>query len=671
MPLVIGVAASAVIALLLLRSSRHTTGGAANPKAAVQSLADSISAGDLAATADVIAPDELHDVKDLVTSMQGAAVRLGVTSIASKNGGTLKFDIANLDDETLGKSASKVTIDGSASIAGDDQPTGFVQGLIGTGHHSDRVTSKELTFRTKSGKSIKPFVIVIKEGDGWFVSPLLTAGEYARVALDLPSGDYDQIAGSKKSTPAATPKAALQTMMDAIPDLDANQFSKALAPGEARLFRVFDSAISKEIDNINRDNGNRAHNLLSVDNIQLGDGKTADVKVLKSFDATTTRTFSDGQRSTRSYTLDNDCFSRTSSGGDNDRCIVSRAAAKKHLGLGDLEISFVKSGSGYLVSPLATLTDALKTVARNVDQQTFDQFFGVEYLETPTAATADRAIPLDFSAKPYAVFQLPAHSDITVNAQNANYDEFEQSDNSRWERTYLDGPSEHPIRIVVKSEDYCSNLLVDTCGGDTKTATTATTAAESSGSTVPSNIDPKASIVTFSSIYRQTLPAAGIVHAVIQPDASAVYTFPPTADGGPYAITDGNDSDASLRGNVLTIRNNSAQPKEYNITVQEGHAFGFDNGSSSTNVTAGSSGSTVSLHVTAGQHLVVTFRVTGGGRANIRSQTLTPSSDNTSDSSRDDLEYTFDNINASGTLDFVITAVSSDSVNVSVSASAG
>jgi hypothetical protein len=641
LPVLLGIGAAAAIAFVLIKGTRHHTGGAANPKAAVQALADSISAGDFAAAADVLAPDELRDISGLVTATQDAGVRVGLTTATAKNGFDLKIDISSLDVETLSKSAAKVTIAGSATVHSATQLSPLMTGLIGNGSHSGRIASQQATFRTRSGKTIRPFVVVIKEGDGWFASPLLTAAEYVRLAANLPEGDYTLVNAPKgASSPAATPKAALQKATQAISDLEPSQLAKVLTPGEARVLRIYDAMIIRAIENSRKSSSTFNQFKMEFDGIEFQDGSSADLPLLKAFQATFSSSDGDGGTQVQSYSVDSDCLSQSRGAGGNSSCGISRDALASHLGLKNLPVSFVKSGNGYLFSPFGTLTNNAMTILQHVDKTTMFAVQGLDVLDDATPAGPGQQLDLDLGTKGYAVVELPAGSDVTITTSEYSGGEYTsyKSDNGSWSlpngyktASNVGRYADLRARRIVFQRCYGRSIVND-CEAD-----------------APTTVH-----VSLSSIYRQTMPdPGGIIHAGLEAGGLAVYTLPAPPNGQPYVVTSGQDSDVRLDGNVLQIINRSQQHKDYAVSVEQRALFGFDGGRTTTEVTTDSGSTFVSLHVTQGQRVVVRFTCQDGQSFSANGNLTQPYSDVSTGNYF--VQFTYNSINQTGAMQFSVT----------------
>ncbi len=210
--------------------------GAASSAEAVNGLAVALAAEDVVGAAAMLPPSEIGHAVDLYGR---------VIELAQKEGGLagdnplagIDIQVADLDirvdalhervhkvylvDGDLGVTVDPSSMD--ANLSGDAEP---VDESITLAEINEMLADEAAAYEPDGILDVRPpselFVMVVHERGRWFVSPLYTTFEYARMLFDLPPVDYE---GSSVDMPPGTDTASgvLQQVVDQVNgfDLDA------------------------------------------------------------------------------------------------------------------------------------------------------------------------------------------------------------------------------------------------------------------------------------------------------------------------------------------------------------------------------------------------------------------------------------------------------------------
>jgi len=151
-------------------------GGAGTPEAAVETLIGSIGAQDPIAAASVMHPAEVRELPGFVTDAVGKAQELKVSAGNAVPGLDVEVSDYQLDVRDEAEGVARVTVRNprfrvaysSASIAGTGSELAGAEQLADVDASIDQDSLGETDL----------FVMVVDDGDGWYVSPGMTALEY-------------------------------------------------------------------------------------------------------------------------------------------------------------------------------------------------------------------------------------------------------------------------------------------------------------------------------------------------------------------------------------------------------------------------------------------------------------------------------------------------------------
>ncbi len=222
-----GVGALAITALV-------GDGGASSPEAAVQRLADAVSAEDPLATAGALAPGEVRTLSRTLDAAGRKAADLDLVATAGSPLAGVDLDVRDLalaTEELAPGYAKVVVLEGSLTAEANAAEMSDLLRRAGVHDATASVEAAELRHR-----DIQPFVMAVESGDGWYVSVAYTALEYLRVLNDLPAPDYGSGLAAMSSLGASSPEDAARQLVSGIADSDLDAVFSLVPPGEIALY---------------------------------------------------------------------------------------------------------------------------------------------------------------------------------------------------------------------------------------------------------------------------------------------------------------------------------------------------------------------------------------------------------------------------------------------------
>lgn len=201
--------------------------GPASPDEAVEGFFTSVAANDLFAAETFVSRSERTELDPLLTTIQGVARDQGYVPQGDSFRVQLDFDLS--PSRKLATDAAAISADVTLTFDGLDGPLEVVADDLGD------VVVEDLP------------IVVVRETDGWYVSPLLTAAAFVTDRLRLPAGDYEAVSADD-SQGFSSAALAIEHFSDAIDRADALAAAEALAPGDARVVRVYANAIEELLD---------------------------------------------------------------------------------------------------------------------------------------------------------------------------------------------------------------------------------------------------------------------------------------------------------------------------------------------------------------------------------------------------------------------------------------
>ena len=253
--------------------------GSASPEAAVEKLIDSVISLDRYSLSGSISPSEMAPLLEVVSAAEDKFEGTGYADTweyAERIQSALDITVSNLETQTveLAEGITRVDIVGGAiEIRGDEtELRGILTEIVEDAF--DSLEGEEFTdyMRNEMELGMDEFfneqwpvtadlndlfvqltpeerewfpgipMVTVQEGGSWYVSPLLTLGEFARIGMEasgsVSAGGY-QYGNVPAAAVADSPEAAVATLTAGIEELvrtgDAEEFAAALALPERRL----------------------------------------------------------------------------------------------------------------------------------------------------------------------------------------------------------------------------------------------------------------------------------------------------------------------------------------------------------------------------------------------------------------------------------------------------
>jgi len=381
----IGVAAALVVVLgagaawLLVLSK---LGGSSTPEAAVTQLVEGVAAKDGVAVYGAVSPAEVSTFTDLVEPFSELSGVTGQAVSAQQLLGLLDavdVDLSGLAlrSESIGDGLAKVTIvGGSLTVDGDGatiaDALADVYGPLATaGLSADEVdagwagaaqeidaklpwtvTVDDLVQHSERG-DVEPFLVTVREGDAWYVSPLMTLGEYATASEGAARGAMPSGEGAAAATPEAAGEAFVRSFTDAARG-DLSRLADVLPPAERRFVAVYGQAWTDQQRPDEPDVPTIEEARFTTTSIDADHTRLVAAPVV----VTTPATDRDPIRTT----IEGTCL--TQDDGPRE-CFADRPLVRQ-LGLDEAGLVAVRADDGWRISVLATTADLGNLVAQHV-----------------------------------------------------------------------------------------------------------------------------------------------------------------------------------------------------------------------------------------------------------------------------------------------------------------
>lgn len=267
----IAVAAAGTLAVVGVAGVAATTlwgssAGASSPTDAVDDLMTSLAAEDPVGAVNALAPSELRFVRSLVDDAADASDGTGEVADRARENGIdidpddlipgldVQIDQLEYDEIELAPDVHRVeirsldvswTFDPRALLDAVDVET-LTDGAITREQLLDDLdeldtTSGSFDERDLEVDGVDPFLMAVKEDDGWYVSPAYTVLEYIRVLNDLPSADYSE----PTVTGAASQAEAMETTIEAWANGDVDRIIEALPPSQYAALYAYRDALDE------------------------------------------------------------------------------------------------------------------------------------------------------------------------------------------------------------------------------------------------------------------------------------------------------------------------------------------------------------------------------------------------------------------------------------------
>ncbi len=353
----------------------------ASPTAAVNRFVDGVQHKDGLALIGALSPAEIQPFRQMVTDVKHdtSATPDPVTTkaiLTAFDSLTIKIDGLQLSQETLEDGLAKVSITGGTlTIDGDPQQIadavvaaiGTSNPLIGSdsaGVHQQIVDSLKgkLPYTVDlahdwATKGEAPYLVTVHEGHGWYVSPLMTLGEYLTSSEGVQRGAMPR---AQDVAHPADPKAAAAQLAAAIPALvsgDSGPLVSVLPLAERRFVAVY---LQPAIDAGAPTAGAAPQLTLTASDFDVANQNGDRASVAPTNLAYTL--VMNGVKGSVSY--DGNCLtSAADDGSGSGRQCLSDIPLLGELGLGHPALVAVHEDGGWYVSPVGTLADWMRTLS--------------------------------------------------------------------------------------------------------------------------------------------------------------------------------------------------------------------------------------------------------------------------------------------------------------------
>ncbi|OJV82391.1 MAG: hypothetical protein BGO37_05330 [Cellulomonas sp. 73-92] len=353
----------------------------ASPTAAVNRFLDGVQHKDGLALLGSLSPAEVQPFRQMVADVKHdtaatpdpAASKAILTAFDSL---TVKVDNLQTTEERLDDGLSKVSITGGTlTIDGDPQQIAdAVVAAIGTSNPvlgSDPAGVRQQVVDALTGKlpytvdiahdwaanGAAPYLVTVHEGRGWYVSPLMTLGEYLTASEGVQRGAMPR---AQDVAHPADPTAAAVQLAAAIPALvkgDSGPLVSVLPLAERRFVAVY---LQPALDAGAASSGAPELTLTGSDfDVADQNGERASV-------VPTNLAYSivmNGVAGTFSY--DGNCVKTAAADGSGGGVCLSDIPLMGELGLGHPALTVVHEDGGWYVSLVGTFADWTRTLSDN------------------------------------------------------------------------------------------------------------------------------------------------------------------------------------------------------------------------------------------------------------------------------------------------------------------
>lgn len=448
------VGAATVAALALGRAGGVSASGASGPEAALERLVEAANAEDLLGVVATMAPDEVPDLDTVVEQLQAEADEAGISGLDSGEGVDVEVVLSDVSVSEQGENAAIVefALDGSLDSSALAGPLGELLPEV------VEFSTAELLDGVGDSSITEIFVVTVRLDGEWYISPMLTAGEYAVRAMNLLPGDYDLIGAETATVGAESGDAAVAVLLQGVADLDVDDVADVLASGEARVAMVFEDAIDDLLFELPMD----LFTNLEVETSALDDGR------VRLREASFTLSYYDewdGYTRSVDIEVDDDCVTTYDyEYGGRERMCVSRIQPYYDPSDGGVVFATAEQDARTTVDLVGTVSslalDALTQVEWEevIDSTDLARYGEPEVVEVPADIEVDfdgeASTLYEFSAEPgldysFAVDGRYGDADVYIIGDDGAWDE-------EWDRIWsVDTVSR--VRVLVTSESNCND----------------------------------------------------------------------------------------------------------------------------------------------------------------------------------------------------------------------
>jgi len=368
-------------------------GGAATPEAAATGFVQSLAAKDLLATYGMLSPAEVGSLSDAThgATSSEAPQETQDAMTALLDSVTITVDNLATTADEIDEGLTKVEItDGTLTVDGDpdeiadavmdlarsysDQfPAG--ESVLGTDLEGSRAElvdtlTEELPYSVDLADDLAvdgeaPFVMTVQEGGHWYVSPLMTAGEYVTVLAHLERGEMPDPADRVRSASPVEAAAAYSEALAALDELDVDPLIATLPTAERRFVSVYVAGWLSDV----RDQMDGSVSIDSTaSDFALLDQERGRARVV----ATDVGYDIDVDGEGGSFSFDGDCFAVSAESGEDFEACLSDLPLAASLGFDELPLVTVQEDGGWYVSLIETSASIGSTMSENLTRLSAD-----------------------------------------------------------------------------------------------------------------------------------------------------------------------------------------------------------------------------------------------------------------------------------------------------------
>jgi hypothetical protein len=379
--------------------------GAGSPEAAVTRVTDAVNRQDAVGVLDAVNPEEVHDLasvyEEIVERLDRTGLRGSHPDIEGAVSGieNVRFENPEFQVDKLAGDVAKVTWTGG-TLRYDVVPTSldlsspvYDGSVSSTAEEREKRTEQRTpadvayTVSDADGRehTVRPFLMTVRRGGGWYVSLTYSAAQHAIEALGVPSPDWSAKADDApgEAVAASTPDDVIRGLARAVSNKDVTGGAGYLAAKEMRVVRLYaapiQSLISRQLDPSQR-LGIEIANLRT--STERASGGLVKVNIETASGSLTSS--SDDDYDSVSFDFDGLCLHTSSEDSTDRTCIEDRL--KRITGISKPFVLMKREGGRYTLSPLATVLEYARILNANVPDQ-FVQRVVNSYGSAPISAT--------------------------------------------------------------------------------------------------------------------------------------------------------------------------------------------------------------------------------------------------------------------------------------------
>lgn len=355
----------------------------ASPTAAVDRFVDGLQHKDGLALLGSLSPAEVQPFRQMASEMTHDASAATTADPATLQTLQDAFDSVTitphdlqLTEETLDVGLTKVSIT-SGTLTLDGDPEAIADAVVAAMGQSNPLAAQDATaMHDEIARSLTlpytldfadedvwdgtPFYLVtVREGRGWYISPLMTLGDYMLIDQDVTRG---AMPSDVDVAHPASPQEAAQQLAAAIPALvdgDSKPLVAVLPEAERRFVAVYLQPLIAQATADGQDGGLT----LTADDFEVADETADRASVVPTNLAYTL--VADGVGGTISF--DGDCLVGTADDGSGDfRGCISDVPLLTELGLDHPALVTVKEDGGWYVSAIGTFAELSRVAGDNM-----------------------------------------------------------------------------------------------------------------------------------------------------------------------------------------------------------------------------------------------------------------------------------------------------------------